>query len=180
MAHYPGMRLWHMDIANIHGARTALKKLFALCGPCGVANNDNSYLAKLEGAGWLKEVRLIMQASVRMVQFIEVERASVLTHCSDGWDRTAQMSALGQLLMDPFYRTIDGFGILVEKEWISFGHQFLRRCGHGQQNATDDQRSPVLLLWLDCVWQLTQQHGEIYEFNGSLLLAMADHLFSCR
>lgn len=33
---------------------------------------------------------------------------SVLVHCSDGWDRTAQMSSLAMLLLDPFYRTIKG------------------------------------------------------------------------
>lgn len=38
-----------------------------------------------------------------------VEGASVLVHCSDGWDRTAQVCALGALLMDPYYRTIKGF-----------------------------------------------------------------------
>lgn len=31
---------------------------------------------------------------------------SVLIHCSDGWDRTAQMSALTQLLVDPHYRML--------------------------------------------------------------------------
>lgn len=38
-----------------------------------------------------------------------MEGASVLVHCSDGWDRTAQVCALGSLLMDPYYRTIKGF-----------------------------------------------------------------------
>lgn len=42
-------------------------------------------------------------------QAVTVEGASVLVHCSDGWDRTAQVCALGALLMDPYYRTIKGF-----------------------------------------------------------------------
>lgn len=56
---------------------------------------------------------------------------TVLLHCSDGWDRTSQLSSLAQLVLDPYFRTMEGFFVLVEKEWVSFGHQFATRCGHG-------------------------------------------------
>jgi len=39
----------------------------------------------------------------------------VLVHCSDGWDRTSQLCALAQLMLDPYYRTVSGFRVLVEK-----------------------------------------------------------------
>ena len=48
----------------------------------------------------------------------------MLVHCSGGWDRTSQLCAISQILLDPYYRTIKGFAVLVEKDWISFGHMF--------------------------------------------------------
>ena len=50
-------------------------------------------------------------------------------HCSDGWDRTPLCLSLAEICLDPFYRTIYGFIILVEKDWLSFGHRFGDRCG---------------------------------------------------
>lgn len=43
-----------------------------------------------------------------------------LIFCSDGWDRTSQVSALAQIILDPYYRTITGFCSLIQKVEISF------------------------------------------------------------
>jgi hypothetical protein len=64
-----------------------------------------------------------MDSASQIVQLVLQERASVLLHCSDGWDRTPQLSCLAMLMMDRYYRTIEGFEVLVEKEWASFGHK---------------------------------------------------------
>lgn len=100
---------------------------------------------------------------------------SVLVHCSDGWDRTAQLTSLAQLLLDPYYRTIMGFGILIEKEWCMFGHKFAQRCNH-QPGIRKNESSPVFLQWLDCVYQLIVQFPCSFEFNEGLLIFLADNV----
>jgi myotubularin-related protein 3/4 len=49
----------------------------------------------------------LLRAAVTVVSAIEQEERPVLVHCSDGWDRTPQIVALAELLLDPYYRTID-------------------------------------------------------------------------
>jgi hypothetical protein len=39
-------------------------------------------------------------------------------------DRTAQICSLAQVLLDPFYRTVEGLAALIEKDWCSFGYKF--------------------------------------------------------
>jgi hypothetical protein len=70
------------------------------------------------------------------------EYFAFLHSCSDGWDRTAQLSSLAQICLDPYYRTIDGLMVLLEKEWCSFGHKFKDRCGHlGKGSMPQDPSS---------------------------------------
>ena len=88
--------------------------------------------------------------------------------------------SLTELCLDPYYRTIEGFAVLVEKDWVSFGHQFAKRTGHREDKADDQQRSPILLQWCDCVFQLTQQFPRHFEFNSHFLVTLMSHLYSCR
>ena len=53
-----------------------------------------------------------------------IKGINVLVHCSDGWDRTSQVVSISQICIDPYFRTIEGFGVLIEKEWVFAGHQF--------------------------------------------------------
>ena len=99
---------------------------------------------------------------------------------SDGWDRTAQLTSLTLLLLDGYHRTMVGFAVLVEKEWLSFGHRFAER--HGQRSGEYDntQRAPIFLQWLDCVWQVMRQHPTLFEFNELWLLDVYDGMLSGR
>ncbi|KDO17693.1 hypothetical protein SPRG_16905 [Saprolegnia parasitica CBS 223.65] len=174
-ANYRGAKVVFMNMDNIHAVRGAFQALVAAFDPLC----DDNYLAKVDGSGWLKHVRLVLRGSWELAEYVH-SGVSVLTHCSDGWDRTPQMVSLAELMLDPFYRTLAGFQVLIEKEWCSFGHQFGLRCGHARSDVSNEQRSPIFLLWLDCVWQIMRQFETECEFNESCLLLLADHVYSCK
>lgn len=82
------------------------------------------------------------------------------------------------LLLDDYYRTFAGFIVLIEKEWVSFGHKFGDRSGCIEGVADgwkDDERSPVFQLFLDCVHQCLVQFPNSFEFNQNLLLFLMEY-----
>ncbi|OWZ21486.1 Alpha-1,3-mannosyltransferase [Phytophthora megakarya] len=180
-SNYRGAKLTFMNVENIHAVRQSQLALAAIFEPKKTASEDvsSSFYGRIDSSGWLRHVRLVLKASVDLAHTVH-NGMSVLTHCSDGWDRTAQMVALAELMLDPYYRSLRGFQVLVEKEWCAFGHQFALRSGHARSDVTNEQRSPVFLLWLDCVWQYIRQYPTECEFNESMLLTIADHVYSCK
>lgn len=65
---------------------------------------------------------------------------------------------------------VQGFQVLVETEWLDFGHKFADRCGHGENSEDLNERCPVFLQWLDCVHQLQRQFPCSFEFNEAFLV----------
>lgn len=177
--HYDNATIEFMGIANIHKMRESLDALKSLVSPSTVEDGDKHYHNRLENTRWLKHVMRVLSGARRVAEVLHEDGASVLVHCSDGWDRTPQLVALAQLILDPFYRSIRGFASLVEKEWCSFGHKFADRIGVGK-DITDqpNERSPVMLQFLDCVWQMTRQFPTCFEFNEKFLLHISDSLIS--
>ena len=153
------------NIPNIHPMRKSHDALHALANPKSMEDYDTSFLSRLEQTEWLKWIGALIRSAVRIIDLMDQQKTSVLIHCSDGWDRTPQLSSLSQLCMDPYYRTLRGFAVLIEKEWLGFGHNFHRRLYHGRPNTKEDQRSPQMLQFLDAVWQIQRQFPTCFEFN---------------
>jgi len=172
MDHYDNVDLTFCEIDNIHKARNSLNAMYSLCLSEKI-NDNNRFWASVDGTGWFTFVYLLLRNAFEISQLIQ-DNNSVLIHCSDGWDRTSQLSALSQILLDPFYRTINGFAVLVEKDWLSFGHQFALRNGLMKKpGGGDDQASPIFLQFLDAVHQLLLQNPNSFEFNEDFLLFLA-------
>jgi len=205
---YPFCAVEFFAIENIHAVREAFAEFRSLISVADGKTVDASTSRKLD---WSKINLQILNGAVRVYQLIESKvlfcpsiflvldwllissssssyylflpnQNAVFVHCSDGWDRTAQITSLAELMLDPYYRSIVGFIVLVEKEWMSFGHQFARRFGHGEDrlNFSDSQRSPIFVQWLECVWNMVARYPDLFEFTEGLLEYLLHHVYSCR
>ncbi|XP_066515509.1 myotubularin-related protein 8 isoform X2 [Hoplias malabaricus] len=173
---YANIRFQFQGIENIHVMRSSLQKLLELCAQKSLTMSD--YLTGLENSGWLRHIKAVMDAGFFLAKAVGDEGASVLVHCSDGWDRTAQVCSLASILLDPYYRTIKGLMVLIEREWISFGHKFNHRCGHLEGDPKEV--SPVFTQFVECVWQLSEQFPCAFQFNECFLLDIHDHVYACQ
>jgi len=129
MDHYKNAKKVYLGIENIHVIRESLGKVIDALKDVDLSpfppNREG-----LHRSGWLKHIGLILEGTALIVDTIHLRHSHVVLHCSDGWDRTTQLSALAQICLDPYHRTLDGFICLIEKEWLSFGHQFALRSGN--------------------------------------------------
>ena len=163
----------------------------------------------LRRSGWLRHIGALLEGAILIARNVHLANSHVLVHCSDGWDRTSQLSALAQLCLDPYYRTLEGYAVLVEKEFASFGHKFGDRSGHLCADRPDfvvapsddvspqaallatvqrglhfqshafKETCPVFHQFLDCSFQLLHQFPARFEFDQSFLVAIHRALYSC-
>ncbi|MED6216918.1 Carrier protein, mitochondrial [Stylosanthes scabra] len=204
-------------IDNIHAMRDSFARLREYLDTHGRASSDgmSSFLrhggstwgggnlssmsasvSTLGDSGWLLHVQNVLAGSAWIAARIAMENASVLVHCSDGWDRTSQLA-------------------LVEKDWLAFGHPFSDRVGlpafsgseltrqpstgniaasPGRQSSgaftspvptsshaqTSNNYSPIFLQWVDCVSQLLRMYPFAFEFSAAFLVDFLDCMLSCR
>ena len=179
-------RVEYLGIENIHVMRKSYRALWKLCvkmmeeddqaGPAQAGQFWSDFIATQH----FTHLSAIIAGAAFVASTLSAPAApTVLTHCSDGWDRTTQVTSLALLLLDAHYRTMVGFIALVEKEWLSFGHKFTDRTGLGL-TASATEESPVFHQWIDAVYQVVRQHEAAFEFTPGLLIFLLDALYSGR
>lgn len=147
-----------LDIDNIHVMRHSLSKLHE-------AFTDTEQPDHVTNSKWAQHVAGLLRGACSVADSLTIGHP-VLVHCSDGWDRTAQLTTLAQILLDPYYRTIEGVLVLIQKEWCAFGHKFEDRLNR----LHSKEASPVFLQFLDALYQLVQQFPSSFEYTDHFLL----------
>ncbi|KAL3178044.1 hypothetical protein MRX96_038584 [Rhipicephalus microplus] len=167
---YANCDLIPVEYPEVRQVKASFKKLLRACCPSAPpASPELSFYKMVEGSEWLNPA----------VDLIDVQGSSVMLCLEDGWDFTCQVMSIAQLCLDPYYRTYEGFRVLIEKEWLAFGHRFSYR-GNQTAAAAASGFAPVFLQFLDVVHQLLRQFPMSFEFNDLFLRFLAYHHVSCR
>lgn len=91
----------------------------------GVKKTEQNLMAKIVKTDWFAHVENVLASAKRVAELIG-NGDSALIYCPSGNVGTPLLSSLAQLYLDPYYRTFEGFKVLMLKEWIYYRHNFLK------------------------------------------------------
>lgn len=91
-----------MALPNIHNVRYSFCQLRTVAH----SNDDNNYYSNLNNTQWFQFQATLLRTAIHCSEALFSGR-SVLVHCSDGWDRTAQIVSLCKVISDPYYRSFE-------------------------------------------------------------------------
>lgn len=74
---------------------------------------DLSFLGKLIKTKWLSQIENILNHAFKAANILTHHSANLLIYCPHGSDGSSLLSSLTQVIIDPYYRTFEGFKVLI-------------------------------------------------------------------
>eukprot|EP01065_Artemidia_motanka_P020731 TRINITY_DN24784_c0_g2_i2.p1 TRINITY_DN24784_c0_g2~~TRINITY_DN24784_c0_g2_i2.p1 ORF type:complete len:895 (+),score=122.10 TRINITY_DN24784_c0_g2_i2:140-2824(+) len=174
---YSGVKCEHLNMENIHVVSSSLAAMRKLVKspPSGTGRWEIAFVT----SRWPRHIERCIRGASRVAAAVAAGK-NCLVHCSDGWDRTTQIVSLAKIMLDPYYRTIQGFLVLIECDWLACGHKFSDRNYNVEGCRDRSEGSPIFLQWLDVVWQMWKEYPVEFQFTESFLVWICNHSTSGR
>uniref|UniRef100_A0A8R1I2E3 phosphatidylinositol-3,5-bisphosphate 3-phosphatase n=1 Tax=Caenorhabditis japonica TaxID=281687 RepID=A0A8R1I2E3_CAEJA len=170
--YYQQAKMEFLGLPNIHSVRNSFQNIRTMLHNPGP---PEQLLQSLQTTMWLNNISNLLTAALNCSEYLQ-KGHSVLVHCSDGWDRTTQVTSLAKIMLDEHYRTVDGFEQLIRRDWVAFGHKLHdRQCPSLNWN---DERCPIFLQFLEAVRHLQREQPTSFEFSHTYLIKLAKHAYS--
>lgn len=126
---------------------------------------DEALKAKVDN-GWIEDVKRIGRAAEAVKGYL-LNGLSVVVQGTEKNHTYMSVASLAQLLIDPFYRTLEGFCVLINKDWVQFNYGFEATLGLGFKPS--ERTIPLFELFIYSVWVLTIYYPNAFAFNESVL-----------
>lgn len=108
-----------LRLANkIHGTFS-----FFLLSPFFLQQQDIRFYTLLDKTCWLLYVSMCLKYADSAATTMK-NGITVVLQENEGRDMSCVISSLTQILLDPYYRTTNGFETLIQKDWVALGHPF--------------------------------------------------------
>ena len=167
---------------EVPGFTAVSRRFIRLCNMfINYQNTEEWMRAQREAVGqWTSMIHDILFSTVMVSNMISSGKNSILLQpaSNEEDDMISALSSLAAIMVDGKTRTIEGFVELIEREWIDFGFPYAK--SHGDDVTDITVNTTVLIVFLDCVWQLWTCFPESFEFNEALLLFIAESIHSGR
>lgn len=113
-------------LPSIQEVYNSFIKLRELCTPESMRQflvQDNRFYGLLDKSCWILYVSLCLKYSNEAALKLRSGITVVLQE-NDSRDMCCVISSLSQILLDSYFRTINGFQSLIQKDWVALGHPF--------------------------------------------------------
>jgi myotubularin-related protein 6/7/8 len=85
---------------------------------------DKDFGKGLSKSVWSNHIENILKHAELVYKALHDLNGNVLIYCETGSNGSSLLSSLAQIFCDPYYRTFEGFKVLVHKEWVFYKHNF--------------------------------------------------------
>ncbi|XP_021343644.1 myotubularin-related protein 10-B-like [Mizuhopecten yessoensis] len=133
---------------------------------------DSSWMSRLDDTEWLHQVRHCLQCAREVADTLHNKKRTAIIKEGDGRHFTCLVPSLVQVMLNPQCRTQNGLQALIQREWVAMGYPFQRNGGLIIQDGGEEV--PLFLLFLDCVWQISQQFPSAFSVSETYLTTVWD------